>query len=63
MGAEFLEGFCLDLTNTLTCDSELFPDLFECMHLSAIESKSHDDDLLLTRREEIKHFVEVFLED
>ena len=63
MCTQLLESLGLDLTDTLTRDSELFSDFFERMHFSAIETKSHDDDLLLTRREKVEHLVEIFFED
>lgn len=63
MSTEFLESLCFDLTYSLTRNSELASYLLECMHLSAIQTKSHHDDLFLTRREKIEHIIEVFFEN
>lgn len=63
MGAQLLKCLRFDLTDTLTRDSELLSDFFERMHFSAIETESHNHDLLLTRREKVEHLVEIFFED
>jgi hypothetical protein len=63
MSTELLEGLGFDLTDTLTCHSELSTDLFKGMHISSIETKSHDDDFFLTGSEKVEHLIEIFLQD
>lgn len=62
MSTELFESLGFDLTNTLTCYTELFSDLFESMHVPSIESEPHHDDLFLTWSEKVEHLIEIFLE-
>ena len=62
VSAEFFESLGLDLTNTFTSHTEFFADFFECMHISSIETESHDDDLLLAWSEEVEHLIEIFFQ-
>lgn len=63
MSTKLLECLRFDLADSLTSHTELSTDLFERMHISSIQTESHDDDLLLTWREKIKHFIEIFFKD
>ena len=62
MSTELLESLRFDLSYAFSCDSELTPYFFECMHIATIETETHHDDLLLPWRQEVEHVVEIFFQ-
>lgn len=46
--AQFTERFRLNLTDTLSCNVELFTNLFEGSRTAVIESETETQNLLLT---------------
>ncbi len=50
----------LDLTDTLTCDIELFSDFLKCSCTSVLQSKTQCQHLLLTLRQRSEHFLQLF---
>ena len=63
MAFEFFEGLGFDLADAFASHSELFSDFFERVHLSSIESETHDDNLTFSWCEEIEHLVEILFEE
>ena len=52
------QRLCLDLTDTLTSDGKMLPDLFErVLRAGVAEPETHLDDLFFTRRERRQNLV------
>lgn len=49
MGAQFFQGFCLDLTHALSRHTKFLAHFFEGMHLATVKPESHHDNFFLTR--------------
>ena len=45
---QLAQSFCLDLTDTLSCDIELFTNFLQSSGTSVVQSETEAEDLLLT---------------
>ena len=57
--AQAAQGFALDLADALACETELFTHLFEGVIVTILQSKAQAQDARLSRRERVKHFLDL----
>ena len=58
--AQFSEGLCLDLADTLSCDVKLFSYFLECAGAPVVHAEAQAENLLFSLCQCIQHFVKLF---
>ena len=59
---QFTQGFCLDLTDSFSCDIEFFAHFFQCSGTSVVQTKAQAQYLFFPFGEGIQHFDKLFFQ-